>query len=141
MTGRISEAATEAGVSPDTLRYYELIGLIDPPERAPSGYRRYDASIARRVRFIKGAQRMGLRLTDIRDLLEIRDRGACPCGHTRRLLEQRVDSADEQLCRLQTLRRDLVEMLDGLDDCPEPPAGTWWCETEFIRKGGDPGGV
>jgi DNA-binding transcriptional MerR regulator len=140
-TRRISETAAEAGVSSDTLRYYERIGLISPAERAPSGYRRYDALAAERVRFIKGAQRMGLRLTDIRDLLEIRDRGACPCGHTRGLLVQRLNSVNEQLCHLRALRHDLVEMLDGLDGCPAPPAGTWWCETEFTKKGGEPDDV
>lgn len=138
MKRRISDAAAEAGVSADTLRYYERVGLLGPSERTAAGYRRYDDSAAQRVRFIKGAQRMGLRLMDIRDLLEIRDRGACPCGHTRSLLEQRLDQVDDELRRLEGLRHELVDMLDGLAGCPEPPAGTWWCETEFTKKGGDP---
>jgi hypothetical protein len=81
---------------------------------------------------------MGLRLADIKDLLEIRDRGTCPCGHTRALLQQRIGEVDDELGRLDRLRRDMAAMLDGLDDCPDPPAGSWWCETEFTRKGGDP---
>ena len=137
MKRRISDAAAEAGVSADTLRYYERVGLLGPSERTAAGFRRFDDSAAQRVRFIKGAQRMGLRLMDIRDLLEIRDRGACPCGHTRSLLEQRLDQVDDELRRLEGLRHELVDMLDGLDECPEPPAGTWWCETEFTKKGGD----
>jgi DNA-binding transcriptional MerR regulator len=138
VTHTISAMAAEAGVSPDTLRYYERLGLLDPPGRTDSGYRVYDPRTAERVRFIKGAQRMGLRLADIRDLLRIRDRGACPCGHTRTLLEQRIGDVDDELRQLGRLRRELAAMLDGLDACPEAPAGTWWCETEFTRRGGDP---
>jgi DNA-binding transcriptional MerR regulator len=70
----MSATAAEAGVSPDTLRYYERLGL-DRPARTTSGYGVYDVRTAERVRFIKGAQRTGLRLADIRDLLAIRDRG------------------------------------------------------------------
>jgi DNA-binding transcriptional MerR regulator len=86
----ISAIARQAGVSPDTLRYYERLGLVAPAQRMANGYRRYDPDVVDRVRLIKGAQRTGLRLGDIKELLEISDRGACPCGHTRTLLEQRI---------------------------------------------------
>jgi DNA-binding transcriptional MerR regulator len=139
VTQTISRTAAEAGVSPDTLRYYERLGLLAPPERTASGYRVYDARATERVRFIKGAQRVGLRLADIKDLLEIRDRGACPCGHTRTLVEERIGEVDAELRRLEALRRELDQMLSGLDGCTDPaPAGGWWCETEFASKGGDP---
>jgi MerR family mercuric resistance operon transcriptional regulator len=115
VTQTISQTAAEAGVSPDTLRYYERLGLLDAPERTASGYRVYDAGTAGRVRFIKGAQRTGLRLTDIKDLLEIRDRGACPCGHTRTLVERRIGEVDAELRRLRELRRELTDMLAGLE--------------------------
>jgi DNA-binding transcriptional MerR regulator len=80
VTQTISQTAAEAGVSPDTLRYYERLGLLDAPERTASGYRVYEAGTGGRVRFIKGAQRTGLRLADIKDLLDIRDRGPAPAA-------------------------------------------------------------
>jgi MerR family regulatory protein len=49
-TRTISWAAADAGVSPDTLRYYERAGLLEPPERSSSGYRIYDASTTDRTR-------------------------------------------------------------------------------------------
>lgn len=55
---------------------------LPPPPRSPSGYREYDKSTTHRIHFIKGAQGLGLKLAEIRELLEIQDRGACPCGHT-----------------------------------------------------------
>jgi DNA-binding transcriptional MerR regulator len=133
----ISDTAAEAGVSPDTLRYYERLGLLAAPDRTPSGYRLYEASTAERVRLIKGAQRIGLRLDAIKPLLDILDRGACPCGHTRTLVEQRLAEVDREARQLQGLRGDLVRLLAGLDDCPQPPAGLCWCRTELSKKGGE----
>jgi DNA-binding transcriptional MerR regulator len=90
-----------------------------------------------RVRFIKGAQPSGLRLAEIKELLEIGDRGACPCGHTRTLLERRLRDVDEELARLRALRGELADMLTGLDGCSDRRGGGCWCEREFVAKGGD----
>ncbi len=79
----ISELAGTLGLRADTLRYYERLGLLQPTGRSTAGYRLYDDASAERLRFIKGLQRMGLRLGDIKELLDVRERGLCPCGHTR----------------------------------------------------------
>ena len=125
----ISKAAGDAGVSPDTLRYYERVGLLTPPARSASGYRVYDPATVERVRLIKAAQHLGLALDSIRDVLAMLDRGACPCGHTRGLAERRVTEIDAEIVRLRTLRDGLVALSDGLDDCPAPPEGGCWCQT------------
>jgi MerR family mercuric resistance operon transcriptional regulator len=70
---RIGEVATEAGVNVQTLRYYERRGLLDPPPRTPSGYRIYAMDTVRLVRFIKRVQELGFTLTDVEDLLSLRD--------------------------------------------------------------------
>ncbi|HEV8173626.1 MAG TPA: MerR family transcriptional regulator, partial [Actinoplanes sp.] len=76
---RVSELAAAAGVAADTIRYYERAGLLPAPPRTASGYRAYDEDAVDRLRFIQGAQRLGLRLRDIADLLAVRDTGVCPC--------------------------------------------------------------
>lgn len=136
----ISKAAADAGVSPDTLRYYERVGLLAPVERSTNGYRVYDTSTTERVRLIKGSQGLGLSLDSIRELLAMLDRGACRCGHTRELAQQRVTEIDAEIGRLQALRNDLLALADGLDDCPNAPAGLCWCQTVLTQKGGDPDG-
>lgn len=108
----VSQLGQRTGVSPDTLRYYERIGLIPPPERSHAGYRLYDDAAAERVRFIKRAQRFSLSLDAIRELLAIRERGACACDRTRGLLRERVAALDEQLAALHQLRGDIVSMID-----------------------------
>jgi DNA-binding transcriptional MerR regulator len=78
----ITEMAARLGVRSDTLRYYERTRLISSAGRTSGGYRVYDDNVVDRVRFIKAAQRSGLRLRSIAELLAISDNGNCPCGHT-----------------------------------------------------------
>jgi DNA-binding transcriptional MerR regulator len=78
----VSTLADQAGLSADTVRYYERVGLLPPAARSPAGYRLYDQDAVGRLRLIKGAQRAGLRLREIGELLQVADRGQCPCGHT-----------------------------------------------------------
>jgi MerR family copper efflux transcriptional regulator len=65
----IGTLAKRAGVSIDTVRYYEKSGLLDPEARLPSGYRRYSDAQVSRLRFIRRAQDLGFTLKDIRELL------------------------------------------------------------------------
>lgn len=131
---RVAELARAVGVGPDTVRYYEKAGLLPPPERTDAGYRQYDHSSVDRLRFIQGAQRLGLRLADIRDLLAIRDTGECPCEPAEILLARRLREVDAEIARLTALRTDMAAMLSALPggDCPPPTPGTW-CEPEERR--------
>jgi DNA-binding transcriptional MerR regulator len=124
---RVRELADEAGVSPDTVRYYERTGLLPPPARTASGYREYEPTAVDRLLFIQGAQRLGLRLRDIRELLAVRDTGTCPCQPAEVLLRRRLDELDAELRRLASLRGELVRMINGLPskDCPDPVPGSW----------------
>lgn len=131
----ITEVAAEAGVSSDTLRYYEKAGLIDPSGRTEAGYRLYGDDIVERLRLIKGAQRSGLRLADIRQLLEVKDRGGCPCGHTHHLVARRLAEVDAEMRRLRLLRKELADLLAVAETCTDP--GLWVCEPELIRRGGE----
>ena len=79
---RVGELAETVGLSSDTIRYHERAGLLHPPARTPAGYRAYGVEAVDRLRFIRGAQRLGLRLRDIADLLAIRDTGTCPCARS-----------------------------------------------------------
>lgn len=127
---RVAELATAVDVSADTLRFYEREGLLLAPARSPAGYRLYDNSAIERVRFIRGCQRLGLRLKEIADLLAIRDTGQCPCEPATQLLHRRLAEIDAELARLSDLRRQISAMADALPaaDCPPPPApGASWC--------------
>jgi len=133
----VSQLAAEVGVKPDTVRYYERAGLLPAPRRTGSGYRAYEEDAVDRLRFIKGVQRSGLRLREVRELLDILDRGACPCGHTQALVRGRIGEIDEEVDRLLEVRKRLVDLADRLPDQARPDSlGRWPCEREFVRKGG-----
>lgn len=123
-TYTVSELAKQVGATADTLRYYERIGLLPEPPRTAAGYRQYGPEDAERLRFIKRAQRFGLRLEDIGELLRIREEGLCPCGRTRNLLAERLAELDAELDELRRLREDVVTMLDEL---PETQGSGWAC--------------
>lgn len=131
---RVGEIADAVGVGPDTIRYYERAGLLPKPPRTPGGYRTYDASAIDRLRFIQGAQRLGLHLRDIADLLAVRDTGVCPCEPAEVLLRRRLSDLDVEMARLAALRVQMVDMLEALPsaECPPPSPGTW-CPTEERR--------
>lgn len=136
MAVTISKLADQAGVSPDTLRYYERRGLLAPPARSASGYRLYGDEVLERLRFIRNARRMGLRLEDVKELLQILDRGACPCGHTTALVERRLAEVDAELARLGSMRRELVALREQNRACAGLDEDDWWCASP-ITKGGD----
>jgi DNA-binding transcriptional MerR regulator len=124
---RVVDVASAAGVSADTVRYYERAGLLAAPARTAAGYRAYNADAIDRLKFIQGAQRLGLRLREIRDLLAIRDTGECPCEPAETVLRRRIDEIDAEMARLAALRVDLVAMAEAIPagDCPDPLPGTW----------------
>jgi DNA-binding transcriptional MerR regulator len=129
----VSRLAERVGMTPDALRYYERAGLLPKADRTASGYRIYDDAIADRLHFIKGARRLGLRLREIRELLDVRDRGLCPCGHTEAMLRERVREIDEEIVRLRDLKRQLGRLVERVPaEACEGDAG-WPCQEEFIR--------
>lgn len=107
---RIGEVATELGLNPKTIRYYEEIGLLPTPERTPGGYRLYDAADRERLLFIGKAKAIGLTLEEIREILTLRREGERPCAHVLDLLDQKLATVDAQLRRLKEFRKDLVAL-------------------------------
>ena len=110
----VSELASRAGITPDTVRYYGRLGLLPETGRTAAGHRYYDDTALERLRFIKGAQWFELRLEEIGELLEVFDGEVCPCGHTREVVLRRIAAIDEQRARLDEIRGALCRLLgDG----------------------------
>ena len=141
----VGQLAARVGVTADTVRYYERSGLLPEPNRTDGDHRRYGPADLDRMLFIRGAQRLGLRLAEIKVLLEVRDTGVCPCGPAETLLSEHIGEIDREIARLARLRADLARMVVGLSGqsgpCPDPVPGTWCAadrqEAESNAGGGD----
>lgn len=107
---RIGSVAREAGVSIETIRFYEREGLIGEPPRTPSGYRQYSEEVIERIRFIQRAKELGFSLAEIRDLLELRVRSDSECEDVRRRAEAKVHDIEAKMRDLDSMRRVLSDL-------------------------------
>lgn len=107
---RIGELAAAAGTTPKTLRYYESVGLLPPPQRTLNGYRDYPEHVISRLDFIRRGQSAGLSLARIGEILRIRDDGQAPCAHVDTLLVTRLDEIDQQIADLLQLRQTVTQL-------------------------------
>ncbi len=108
---RIGDLAAQAGVTPDTLRYYERVGLLPAPHRTRTGYRLYDGGIAERIGFIHKAQALGLTLEEVREVLKVAESSSPPCEHVRALLLRRLEEVQARIAELASLQRTLTRAL------------------------------
>jgi DNA-binding transcriptional MerR regulator len=122
MQMQIGELADRVGVNTKTIRYYESIELLPPPDRTPAGYRIYGPDDETRLTFIKTAQHLGLSLDEIREILALRGAGAAPCEHVRGVLRQQVRDISRRIADLRRLRRELQSLDAAIDDIPRDAA-------------------
>ncbi len=121
---RIGELADQLGINTKTIRYYEEIGLVPQAPRTPSGYRHYSEADVARLAFIKSAQRLGLSLEEIREILSLRERGEAPCAYVRDVIGQQLRSIDARIKELRALRNELRELNAAADQIPEVEGAT-----------------
>jgi DNA-binding transcriptional MerR regulator len=115
----IGNLARAAGVSVETVRYYERRGLLQRPVRRGSEYREYADADVERLRFIRRAKELGFTLAEIRDLLPAADTG-CVDGvlvAARTKLAEIESDINERLALRDRLARLVAVCADGNDDC------------------------
>ena len=108
----IGALARRAGINPRTLRYYEHIGLLVPSARTDAGYRLYTERDATRLSFIRRAQALGLSLTEIADVIALREAGTTPCRHVSAVARAKVTAIDARIAELGVLRDELARLAD-----------------------------
>ncbi|MFF7976610.1 MerR family transcriptional regulator [Streptomyces sp. NPDC007905] len=106
---RISQLAERSGVPATTLRFYEDAGLL-PADRTPSGYRMYGEDAVERLAFISSAKLLGLALEEIRELLDVREEGACASVRAWMLLlvADRIAETDGRIAELRAFSAHLA---------------------------------
>jgi DNA-binding transcriptional MerR regulator len=113
---RIGAVASATGLTPDAIRYYERLGLVPKPTRTEGGFRLYPPDTVARVRFIKQAQKLGLELKEIRDLLRpANGRRREQCQHVRSVLAKHLADVEGRMRELEAFRDTLQSALERCD--------------------------
>lgn len=109
----ISKLAEAAGVSIETIRYYQRRSLLEEPPKPLGGQRRYSAEQAKRVRFIKRAQALGFSLDEVGALLTLDS--ACACSDTRALAVRKLTLIEQKMADLAAMHQALGNLVQQCD--------------------------
>src|SRR5919106_4113788 len=106
---KIGEIAKQAGVTVDTVRFYERVGVIPAPPRTESGYRDYEPVTVERIQLTRELQAVGFTLADAVDALAAHDAGGATCESEGWRLQVVLDRVDAKLAELNALRERIVQ--------------------------------
>ncbi len=118
-----AELARRSGCNLETVRYYEKVGLLPEPPRTAAGYRSYDATHERRLRFVLRARELGFSLDEIRELLRLVDERDQPCAEARAVAATHLDDVRAKIADLKRMERVLKDVVEQcahgtLPECP-----------------------
>ena len=109
----IGKAAKRAGLSVDTIRFYQELGLIKSVRRSAGGYRLFDGEQIRDLTFVRHAQELGFSLNEIKELLALRQKHHV-CSEVQSMLKRKVGDVQEKINGLSRLE---AELADALRNC------------------------
>ncbi len=115
----IGLVAKESGVPIKTIRYYEELGLLKASARTEGGFRLFNSDVIPRLNFIKRAQSLGLSLSEIKEFLQIHDRGELPCDEIKIKLQEKLADIDRQIQQLLIFKQELEGLLFGWETIPK----------------------
>ncbi|MFV3073324.1 MerR family transcriptional regulator [Niveispirillum fermenti] len=107
----IGKLAAAAGVKVPTIRYYEQIGLLTPPERSTGNQRLYEGKVLERLTFIRHARELGFPLDAIRSLLSLSDRPDQSCAAADAIARTQLAAVRARIGRLRALEAELERMV------------------------------
>ncbi|MCE9565875.1 MAG: heavy metal-responsive transcriptional regulator [Planctomycetes bacterium] len=120
----IGQVARHADVGVETVRFYEREGLLERPQRRPSGYRQYGEGVVARLAFIRRAKELGFTLSEVADLLSLRLNPLASRADVKRRAEAKIADIDQRIRTLQRMRKALAKLTatcsghGTTDECP-----------------------
>ena len=109
---KIGELGKATDTKVETIRFYEKLGLLAIPDRTSGNYRIYGQAHLQRLSFIRRARALGFSLDQVRELLDLADDRARPCGAVDAMARQHLANVDAKIGALQSLRRELGNLID-----------------------------
>jgi len=107
----IGRVANASGCKVQTIRYYEEIGILPPPERSGGNQRVYESDHISRLLFIRHARELGFPLAAIRALLSLGDDPDQPCAAADGIAREQLAQVEQRISRLQSLKTELERMI------------------------------
>lgn len=112
----IAEVSKKFGLTADTLRYYERIGLIPPVKRSSSGIRTYDATDCNWVEFIKCMRGVGIPVEMLIEYVDMFNQGADTIGARKELLVEQRQQLALKIVEMQAVLERLDNKIDGYEE-------------------------
>ena len=113
---RSGSLAKATGVSPDTIRHYERIGVLPKAARTESGYRVYPENAVERVLVVQRALRIGFTLAELADVLKARDAGGAPCRRVYEMANEKLKGIKTDIQTLKRMEKYLKILLSDWED-------------------------
>jgi len=119
----VIQLANQSGATPNAVRYYTRMGLLQPERNPSNGYKIYQFDDINWLRFIQRAKQLGFTLNEIKAIMTDADQGQSPCPRVREILQHRIVENKrhmEELLVLQDhMERALLDWQDKPDGVPD----------------------
>lgn len=110
--GKLAKAT---GTKIETIRFYEKIGLLSPPERTSANYRAYRQEDVDRLSFVRRARDLGFSLDQVRTLLDLADDRSRSCCVVDEIARAQLEAVEEKIADLHALKRELASLIEQCD--------------------------
>ncbi len=108
----IGELAARSGLKPQTIRYYERLGILSRPVRTAAGYRRYDERALEELELVKAARSLGFSLNEVKGILAVVRARPAHCSPVLEVARRRLAELDRVLASMKQTRTALAAAID-----------------------------
>ena len=108
---KIGELGRATATKVETIRYYERLGLLPPPDRTEGNYRTYTPAHVQRLSFIRHARGLGFDLGEIRSLLTLADQPDRDCDEVDQIATGHLEAVETKIAQLEKMRGELARMV------------------------------
>ncbi len=109
---KMGEVSQNLGLNPQTVYFYERIGLIPPLQRTKAGYRLFSQEDVDRLAFISHGKSLGLSLDEIKEILDLKADKSLTCHQVYERLHKKIQTIRENIQQLQALHDELMPLLE-----------------------------
>lgn len=126
---RVNQLSEKIKVTPDTIRYYTRIGLLNPKKDLENGYKNYSSDDEKRLLFILKAKDLGFSVSEIQDIVKMSETGTSPCCKVRQIVFRHMEETAAKIETLQRLHRHMKQATETWATLPDSiPDGDSVCD-------------